>query len=159
MAGVSPYEKLQIESLLQRGPTEIVRGSSLVLLPDSERFVNIHRAAIAPAFRACELDVGMFVRVFDSDSRLSDACKYLASAEVIVADLSTLPSHLMYMLGLCHAMGRCPIVLTQDASALPFNLASLRFVEYAATDAGVLQLREDLTRALRVFLAATRHST
>lgn len=156
--GGSSYERLQIESLLQREKIAAVRGSGLVLLPDSVEFMTVQRMAIAPAFKACELDSEIFVRVFDSDSNLADACRCLASAEVIVADVTQQPAHLMYILGLFHAMERCPILLTQDAGGLPFNLASLRFVEYRRSNEGLLQLREDLARAIRVFLQASRNS-
>ena len=157
--GGSSYERLQIESLLQREPVAAVRGSGLVLLADSVEFMTVHRMSIVPAFRACELDSEIFVRVFDSDSHLADACKCLASAEVIVADVTQQPAHLMYILGLCHAMGRCPILLTQHAVDLPFNLASLRFVEYSRSNEGLVRLREDLARAIRVFLQASRNSS
>lgn len=155
MAGT--YERMQIESLLQRQPAGVIKGTGLVLLPDAAEFMTLHRIAIAPAFKACELDAELFVRVFDSDSHLSDACRHLATAEVIVADITEQPAHLMYILGLSHALGRCPILLTQDATSMPFNLASLRYVEYLRTNDGMLRLREDLSRAIRVFLQASRH--
>ena len=42
---------------------------------------------------------------------------------------------------------------------VPFNLAALRHVEYEGTDDGLLSLRDNLTRAVRVFLTAARGPT
>jgi hypothetical protein len=78
-------------------------------------------------------------------------------AEVIVAELSTATNgDLMYALGLAHGLGRCPLMLVQRGGELPFNLAGLRHVQYTRSQAGLLVLRSDLTRAVRVFLAAAR---
>ena len=42
---------------------------------------------------------------------------------MIVADLGILSADLLYILGLAHGLGRCPLLLTQNANELPFNLA------------------------------------
>lgn len=59
----------------------------------------------------------------------------------------------MYVLGLCHASGRCPLLITPLGEPPPFDLAKLRTVKYAPGDAGLFRLRDDLARAIRVFLA------
>jgi hypothetical protein len=47
-------------------------------------------------------------------------------------------------------------MLVERTNQLPFNLAGLRHVEYVRGHAGLMALRSDLTRAVRVFLAAAR---
>jgi hypothetical protein len=157
MNTISAYERLQIESMLQREqPTSISRGVAVVLLPDSVDALLLHDTAILPALRQCDLNGAGIVRVFNSDSWIRVVVREVLSAEVVLADLSQESAHLYYVIGLCHALGRCPLLLTRDSSRLPFNLASLRFVEYEDTPDGRLKLRDNLGRAVRVFLAASR---
>ena len=90
--------------------------------------------------------------VFDSDSPLSTACHRLREAQIIIADVSGLNGHVMYLLGLCHGLRRCPLLICQAPADLPFDLRSLRCIEYAPDAEGLRDLREHLTRAMRVFL-------
>ena len=156
MAQVSEYERLQIESVLLGHGELIEPGVGLFLMPDSEHAQRLHDAAVEPAMRSNELNLVAAVRVFDSDSSLATVCRWIRVAEVIVADLSVQGSDLMYVLGLCHGLGRCPLLLTLGPAVLPFNLQSLRCIEYAASAEGLRDLREHLTRAIRVFLMAAR---
>ncbi len=96
------------------------------------------------------------VRVFGSESVLSEVCWWVQSAEVIVADLTGSNADLMYVLGLCHGLRRCPLVISQAALELPFNLAALRCISYEQGREGMWELRDNLKRAIRVFLTASR---
>lgn len=93
---------------------------------------------------------------FDSDSPLSEVCHHLQMAEVILADLSDASSHLMYVLGMAHALGRCPLLVVGDGSRLPFNLQALRAIEYGPGPQGLGLPREQLERAIRIFLTCAR---
>lgn len=144
----SNYERLEIDALM--------RGGGLVLLPDSDFFADLYGAAILPALQDNGLNQRTTVRVFDSDTFLDTVNAELTAADVIVADVTGRNPDLLYVLGLCHGIGRCPLLIARRPAELPFGLGALRHVEYAATAEGVRRLREDLSRALRVFLAASR---
>ena len=152
------YERLQIDSLLQPKPAQIARGSGLFVMPATEVCDTVYHFAVRSAFRKNEIDASQAVVVFDTDSLLGDVARYLATIEVIVVDLTNLQSELMYVLGLCHGMGRCPILIVQKGEAVPFNLQALRCVEYVADKEGLFDLRENLERAVRTFLLASRAS-
>jgi hypothetical protein len=157
MAGLSEYERLQIESVLQSQPARPVQsGVGLFLMPDRDEFQAIYDLAVDPAMRRSAVNRVNVARVLDSDSHLVDLCHWLQCAEVIVAELTTLDPHVMYVVGLAHGLGRCPILMAREGTDLPFNLHALRCVEYTVTKEGHRELRERLTRALRVFLAASR---
>jgi hypothetical protein len=97
--------------------------------------------------------------VFDSSSNLTDVARWILRSEIILADLTYLNTDLMYVLGLAHGLGRCPLLLTQRPLELPFNLGALRWLEYAPHREGLIELRIHLIRAIRVFLAAVRAGT
>ncbi len=134
-------------------------GVALFLCPDGEPSEQLYAQAVGPALRVNGLNRVDVIRVFDSDSALVDVTQALAKAEVIVAELSAPGADLMYVLGLAHGLARCPLMLVERTSQLPFNLAGLRHVGYTRTSAGLIALRSALTRAVRVFLAAARAST
>jgi hypothetical protein len=152
------YERLQIESLLQPKPVQIARGTGLFVMPATEVLDTVYHAAVRPAFRKNEIDASHAVIVFDTDSPLADVAKYLNTMEVVVVDLTTLQPELMYVLGLCHGLRRCPILMVQKGEAVPFNLQALRCVEYVPDREGLFDLRENLARAVRTFLLASRAS-
>ena len=152
------YERLQIESLLQSKPEQIKRGTGLFVMPAIESIDTVYHFAVRSAFRKNEIDAAQAVAVFDTDSLLADVWKYLSTIEVIVVELTTLQPELMYVLGMCHGMGRCPILIVQKGEGVPFNLRALRCIEYEPTREGLFELRENLTRAVRTFLSASRAS-
>ncbi|HEX8522806.1 MAG TPA: hypothetical protein VF669_11155 [Tepidisphaeraceae bacterium] len=105
---------------------------------------------------ANELMVREMEVAFDSDSPVVNATNELLRAEVIVADASDFVSDVAYLLGLCHAMGRTPILIARRGVQLPFHLDALRCIEFRPESEGYRLLREELTRTLRIFLMASR---
>jgi hypothetical protein len=155
---VSHYERLQIDSLLHPREGAIVQaGVAVFLASEGAEAEHLYEVGVGPALRANGLNRVSVVRVFNSDSTLVEVSRWLLTAEVIIAELSTVTNgDLMYVLGLAHGMGRCPLLLVHRDAELPFNLAGLRHVQYTRSAGGLLVLRSDLTRAVRVFLAAAR---
>jgi hypothetical protein len=150
------YERLQIESMLRSANIARVPGTALHLMTAHKDSRRVFEAAVQPAILKNDLNISGSVIVFDSDSDLAEVTRQLQEAEVIVADVGEVSADLLYILGLAHGLGRCPLLLTQNASALPFNLAALRWIEYRSDLDDLMDLREHLTRAIRVFLLASR---
>ena len=150
VAGASHYERRQIQSVLPPPNWAIDPGSALVLLPRERGFNDIYTAGIAPALMENGLNRADVHRVFNDESPLADVMVALSTAQLIVADVSRLNGAVLYVLGIAHAIGRSPILLTRDPSELPFDLHRLRRVEYAPTR--LQSLRQNLARAVRVLL-------
>lgn len=66
----------------------------------------------------------------NQQSILQDIVTGIADAEVIIADVTGLNPNVFYELGLCHALDKKVILITQDISELPFDIRSYRVVEY-----------------------------
>ena len=156
MAGGSAYERIEIESLLHGTSPGAAPEAALVLLPDAEPFLEVWRAAIVPALQENAFPFAARVPVFDAGATLDVVHRHLLAAEVIVADVTGLNPAVLYLLGLCHGRGRCPLLIGPREMDLPFNLRSLRHVGYEHDAQGLRRLRQDLGRALRVFLMASR---
>jgi len=154
--GVSLFERQQIQSLLQcAAPPPIDPGSGLAIFDMFGDARRAYEVAVAPAMRAAGLNQTEVFAAFDQTSPLRSVTHCVMSAEVVVADLSTINPSVYYVLGLAHAMGRCPIMIAASESSLLFDLANLRCIRYSNTRSSLLRLREELTRALRVFRASS----
>lgn len=155
---VSPFEHQLVDAaLIQRG-AEIAPGTAVTLMADLGPFVRVFQEAVSPALRDCGFAAGIAELAFDSRGWVSDITRYAQGAEVLVADVTACNSDVMYALGLCHGLGRCPLMISQDVDRLPFNLGMLRCIRYSTEGRGLRLLREDLTRAVRVFLAEAQAS-
>jgi hypothetical protein len=159
VAGVSLYERQLIETLLQRAsPPPIEPGSGLVAFDacvDQAR--RAYEIAVVPAMRSAGLNLADIGLAFSDESTLAKVTRALFTAEAIVVDLSSLNPSVFYVLGLAHAIGRCPLLITSGGEvSLPFNLRSLRCIHYRNSAESLRRLREDLARALRVFLASAQ---
>jgi len=152
MAQVSRHERELIEQALasDRPPSE--PGAIIVVLPDTAEFEQLAESALWPAlaengFRRS----GIYP--FDSGSTLADIARSIRSVDLLVADLTGPSPDVMYALGLAHGLGRCPILLSQNPQALPAALDAFRCIKYANHHAGRWTLRQELARAIRVFVA------
>ena len=127
-------------------------GVVIVLIPEAVEFRQAFDEAISPALADCGFRSADAV-AFDSKSWVSDAVRWILGAEMVVADVTDRNPDVMYLLGLCHGLGRCPLLISQNLESLPFNLAMLRCVSYVSDKNGLQELRERLARAIRVFAA------
>jgi hypothetical protein len=162
VAGWSQYERSQIAALLRAGDAlpqrPVEQGVALVLVPVTEQQRNVHDGAVLPAVQACGLNLREVGVAFDDTAPLSTVYDWLRRAQVIVADVTALEPSVVYLLGLCHGVGRSPLLIARRGTRLPFNLCALRCVEYdGAGPHAMHNLRRDIGRAVRVFLEASRH--
>ena len=149
-------ERLPIDAILKRGEGKVVRGRGICLLPASDHFRYVFDAAIWPAMKKAGVEGRSIEICFDSDSGLAEVVGAIASAEVIVAELSTLNADVMYVLGLCHGIGRWPILIMHRGAEPPFGMGEMGRIEYETGPRGMHELRENLKRAVRRVLAMGR---
>jgi hypothetical protein len=153
MHGASPYERRLIAQRLEPTRSSVGPGTVVILVPQTAPSQFILEAAIWPAMANCGFERSD-VLAFDSDTWIDDIGRWIAGAELIVADLTGVNADVMYILGLAHGLGRCPLLICPEGDGLPFGLRSFRCVYYQNTSRDLQRLRHNLTRATRVFLAA-----
>ena len=154
--GVPVFERKQAESVLHGESVEISPGTGFVLLPHVDEFREIYKYAIRPAMEANGLVVKKAEDIYRPGSILAQVWQEILTSEVIVADVSDRNPNVIYELGLCYGVRRCPILLVRDPSELPFNLRSLRYIEYKNTASGTADLKDTLSACIEEFLAASR---
>jgi ATP-dependent Clp protease ATP-binding subunit ClpC len=158
-SGLPKFERSQAESVLHDiREVEINQGVGFVLLPHTPEFNALFETSIRPAMTANGIQAHKAEDIYQPGSILSQVWRSIRTAEVIVADVSGINPNVIYELGLCYGLHRCPILLVRDPSELPFNLRSLRYIKYQNTIPGAENLKSELTQAIQEFLAAARAS-
>jgi hypothetical protein len=150
------FEISQTQSILHGDQIIIKRGTAFVLMPHTKEFDDIFNYVIKPAMETNDLSVLKADNIYQPGNILSQVWHEIRSAEVIVADVSDHNPNVIFELGLCYGIQRCPIILTRDPAELPFNLRNLRYIHYENTTSGAQKLREKLTSTIAEFLSAVR---
>ncbi|WP_421076801.1 hypothetical protein [Microbacterium sp. IO18] len=77
---------------------------------------------------------------------------FLRDADVVIADVSGANPNVMYELGLRHTLDR-PTVIVGEYDRLPFDVNTIRTIQFRRTEGGLIDLRDSLIAALRSALA------
>ncbi len=77
---------------------------------------------------------------------MHDVINGIASADLVVADLSGGNPNVYYELGIAHAFGKPTILLTQDLDEVPFDLRAYRVITYSTHFARVAEAINALRR-------------
>src|SRR5262249_36599906 len=83
-----------------------------------------------------------------SGSITAEIWRHVNEAMCVIADLSGRNANVFYEIGLAHALGKPVVLLSRDASDVPFDLRHLRIVQYDH-GAGLKAIRSQLLSAIR----------
>ena len=96
----------------------------------------------------------------DEDSRMgiivSQIREAINAASLILCDLTFHNPNVFYELGIAHALGKQPLLLSQNPADLPFDVRHLRVIPYTDDKYGLLDLREQLVVYLETELPSSR---
>lgn len=111
----------------------------------------IRPAAAAAGFRVVRADTTLNQRAI-----MQDVVTGIQGADVVLADLTGRNANVFYELGLAHALKRPTILMAQDASEIPFDLAAYRAVIYSVEFGPGAELVSPMGAHLQPLLAAAR---
>ena len=80
---------------------------------------------------------------------LQDIVVGIAQADVIIADVTQLNPNVFYELGLCHALDKKVILITQDINELPFDIRSYRVSEYQTNFWKIKDIIDEIEKILQ----------
>ena len=154
--GLPHFERLQCESILHGQDIKIQPGTGFVLMPHRPEFRSIYDKIIEPVMAKNGIKSTIAQDIYKPGAILNQVWSCIRKSEVIVADVSGCNANVIYELGLCFGLHRLPIILLRDPNELPFNLQSLRYIQYEDSAAGAKALEQNLSAAITEFLAAVR---
>ncbi len=145
---------LAVERKLEREEARglgLARGWGVVSEPQDGR--GIYEAAILPALEGSGLFVTKVEEIGGLGESLGNLWFAIRSAEVIVADVTGLYPEVLYALGLCHGLKRCPILLVRSPGDVPFHLIKLRHIRYVDSEEGAMKLKRTLENVVQEVLS------
>ena len=129
-------------------PTTKPKPFCFVLMPYAQKFDDIYTFGIRGA---CD-DAGVYCERVDEQifqgSVLDRIFNQIARADVIVADMTDRNPNVFYEVGYAHALGKPTILLTQEASDIPFDLKHFPHIVYGAK---IKELRPELSKRVQRF--------
>lgn len=87
---------------------------------------------------------------------ISHVIEHLVNADIVIADLTGQNANVFYELGVRHAVHNNTILIAQNIKDIPFDLSSLRTIEYSYDPEGMLLFKDRLTDAIEMILTETK---
>ncbi|WP_273453295.1 hypothetical protein [Nevskia ramosa] len=112
-----------------------------------EEGIQVFEEVIVPACTAFGLDAFRADMISRSGEIPEQVFRQLRDCPVVIADLTGANPNVMYELGLRHTTGRVTIQIGEKGR-LPFDVAAIRTIMFKRTEAGLVQARKDLSKAL-----------
>lgn len=75
--------------------------------------------------------------------------RYLRDADIVIADLSHANPNVMYELGLRHSLQGNVTIQIGEHGFLPFDVTTIRTIQFARTQAGMIAVRDELIETIR----------
>lgn len=135
-------------------PVDTPRDSTLVavMMPFSPGFDVVYEtieAAVSDAGLQCiRAD-----NIWDHDHVMGDVISLLWRAQIVVADLTGRNTNVFYETGLAHALPRRTVLLTQERTDIPFDLQSIRYLQYGLGTGDRATLRKQLSERLSTLIS------
>ena len=80
---------------------------------------------------------------------IQDVVALIDQAAIVVCDCSGKNANVFYEMGIAHSLGKEVIIITQNASDIPFDIAHLRHIRYLNNGEGMEHLVRDLSTRIQ----------
>ena len=122
-------------------------GYVFVLIPFRKPFDRIYFSIIKPAIESQGLSCIRGDAIYSNKTIMGDVWEGIQKAEIILSDLTDRSPNVMYELGLSHAIWRKTILIAQHLTDVPYDLRSLRVLNYSLNSLDTLS--KDLKKAIQ----------
>jgi nucleoside 2-deoxyribosyltransferase len=106
---------------------------AFVLMPFGAEFSDIYKLGIQDVCKALGVVAERVDEQTFSETILERIYRQIEAADFIIADMSGRNPNVFYEVGYAHAKGKLCILLTQDASDIPFDLKHHRHLVYGSS--------------------------
>lgn len=122
-----------------------------VLMPFKAELKPIYDDHIAKVLRELNIQSLRADGIFSNKPIMEDILSSLRNARIVIADLTTGNPNVFYETGICMALGKEIILVTQD-NEVPFDLRHIRHIKYEYTPRGMTAFEETLKRTVQNIL-------
>lgn len=138
-----------------RFPTEEVPEPDLVavMMPFNANFNPVYES-LKSGIEAVGMRCLRADDIWERDHILDDVLSLIWRARVVIADLSGKNPNVFYEAGIAHALGRDTILVSQSMEDVPFDLRSIRTLQYLNNGEGRETLADKVQSRLRTLTAS-----
>jgi hypothetical protein len=123
-------------------------GGCFVLMPFEESLQGVYEDHIARVCGSLGISVTRGDQIFSVAPIMEDVLEAVATSRYIIADLTNSNPNVFYELGICHALGKKVILITQGTD-VPFDVRHIRHIRYEYTPRGMLVFEQVLQQTLQ----------
>lgn len=124
-------------------------GGCFVLMPFKDSLRAVFDDHIVKVCNELGITVTRADQIFSAEPLMEDVRDAVLTARYIVADLTDSNPNVFYELGICHALGKKVILVTQSAE-VPFDVRHIRHIRYEYTPRGMQTFETALRETLQV---------
>lgn len=126
-----------------------IEGFIFVLMPFNEELTQMYKDYIKKPLEGEGYKVFRADDFFRPTPIIDDIWKSICEAEFIIADLTGRNPNVFYEVGLAHVLGKYTILITQSLEDIPFDLKSIRIIQYKLEPQGLKKLPGDLLKFVK----------
>ncbi|MBF0378137.1 MAG: hypothetical protein HQK72_11730 [Desulfamplus sp.] len=117
--------------------------------PFSESYTNIYNDNILKPIKTIGLQIQRADEIFGTMPVMEDIWNVLNECSIVIAEISGRNPNVMYEIGMAHTIGKKVILITQNASDIPFDLRHHRCILYENTENGRETLESKLLSTIK----------
>lgn len=153
VGGSSKTSKKKVAA--KRGGTKGKQGICFAIMPFGGWFNDYYTTIYRPAIETAGMKPHRADDLYRPSTIVNDIWAYTRQANIILADLTGKNPNVFYELGLAHALAKPAILIAESMEDVPFDLRSLRVIEYDKNDPNWGEtLGEKIVNAIREVLAS-----
>ncbi len=123
-----------------------------ILMPFSPSFDRLYKEKIKPTVEACGFRCLRADDFFTPTPILEDIWIHIFKSRIIVADVTGRNPNVFYEMGIAHTLGKPVIIITQDKSDIPFDIAQFRYFVYSDDSSGWDTLCNNISSAIHTII-------
>jgi hypothetical protein len=147
------FQRLLVTPILKRGFSKKYQSDILVFMPFKPELDPVYDDHL----RAVAQEIGKTIAraddFFTSGVIMDEIWTAILESKIILADCTGRNPNVFYEIGLCHAIGKQTILITQSRNDIPFDLQHRRYIEYQLTPRGMQQFEGTLKKTIESVLS------
>jgi len=129
------------------------RSDLFVIMPFRPELEPIFSDHIKVVAKKMKLSVKRGDDFFSAHDVMKDVWNGICNAKAVIADCTGRNPNVFYEMGIAHTVGKPVILITQDSKDVPFDIRSIRYLEYKYTPPGMKAFETALQNTIGEVLA------
>lgn len=124
----NPISGINLKKDLDMTPKK--RDTCFVIMPFKEPFNTYYKDIIKTALEKSNLIPLRSDEIYQPNSFIQTIWESILASKVIIAEMTGMNPNVLYEMGLCHAINKTVIMLTQNINDVPVDLRHINLIQY-----------------------------